>query len=109
MKKVLSEAPIFICLSGDVYADKNKSLIGTVCGDPRMTALEAFLDSLSHGNELTKAKGSFSMSDAFRLLVKKCSPEILKSSDVVVEVKSSLDTEKKEMTHTFRITTKAKG
>lgn len=109
MKKVLSDAPIYICLSGDVYADKDKSLVGTVCGDARMAALEAFLDSLAHGNELTKAKGSFSMSDAFRLLVKKASPEILKSNDVIVEVKTSLDTEKKEMTHTFRITTKAKS
>ena len=109
MKKHLSDAPIYICLSGDVYADKNRALVGTVCGDARMVALEAFLDSLSHSNELTKAKGSFSMSDAFRLLVKKCNPDILKSNDVVVEVKCFLDSDKKEMTHTFRITTQAKS
>lgn len=106
MKK-LSDAPIFICLSGDVYADRNKGLVGTVCGDPRMVSLEAFLDSLS--NECELGKGLFSMSDAFRLLVKKCNPNILQANDVVVEVKSALDLEKKEMTHTFRITTQEKS
>jgi hypothetical protein len=108
MKK-LSDAPIFICLSGDVYADRNKGLVGTVCGDPRMVSLEAFLDSLSHDIERTESKGPFSMSDAFRLLVKKCNPNILQANDVVVEVKSALNTEKKEMTHTFRITTQEKS
>lgn len=108
MKK-LSDVPIFICLSGDVYADKNKDLIGTVCGDPRMVSLEAFLDSLSSGCELAKSRDSLSMGDTFRLLVKKCNPNILQANDVVIEIKSSLDLEKKEMTHTFRITAQEKS
>lgn len=106
MKKC--DAPIFICLSGDIFADKNKSMVGTVCGDPRMVSLEAFLDSLA-SNESTRSKNTFGMADAFRMLVQKCHPDILKSNDVIVEVKSALDLEKKEMTHTFRITTQEKS
>lgn len=103
-KKTLSETPLYICLSGDLYADKNKAMVGTiVTEDTRLTALDAFLDSLSDASELQKSKGDYSLSDALRLMVRKCPPTILENHDVVLEVTSSLDLQKHEMTHVFRI------
>lgn len=102
-KRDLSDAPLYIMLSGDMYADKSKVMVGTVIGDGRLTALEAFLDSLSSTQEFSQANGDCSMSDALRQMVEKCHPKILANSDVVMEVTSKLDLDRKEMTHTFRI------
>ena len=102
-RKDLSDAPLYISLHGDLYADKTKAMVGTVVGDARFTALEAFLDSLSSTQEFSQANGDCSMSDALRQMIDKCHPKILANSDVVLEVTSKLDLDRKEMTHVFRI------
>lgn len=107
-KKTVSEVPIYISLSGDLYTDKNKTMVGTLNGDHRMAALEAFLDSLSNTSELSTSKGDMTLSDGMRALVDKCHPKILANNDVVIEVTCKMDTVKKEVCHTFRICTNPK-
>lgn len=107
-KRNLSEAPIYILLNGDLYSDKSKAMVGSIIGDARLVALDAFLDSLSNANEFAEANGNCAMSTALRQMVDKCHPKLLANSDVVMEITSKLDLERKEMTHVFRIRAQAK-
>lgn len=106
--KSVHESPIYISLSGDLYADKNKTMAGTLIGDHRLSALDAFLDSLSNSEKHEQGNGSCILGDALRLIVQKCHPNILAKSDLVVEVTTKLNPEKKEMSHVFRVSAKAK-
>lgn len=104
--KSVRESPIYICLSGDLYSDKNKTMAGTLVGDHRLVALDAFIDSLSNSEMQEKEKCT--LSDAFRLIVEKCHPKILEKNDLIVEITSKLNLERQEMNHTFRVSAKAR-
>lgn len=106
-KREMSESPLYISLNGAIYCDKSKTLVG-VLSDARLVALDAFLDSLSNSKEFVETKGNFTMADALRQMVEKCHPKLLANSDVVMEVTSKLDLDKKEMTHVFRISAQPK-
>jgi hypothetical protein len=83
-------------------------MVGTLVGDARLLALDAFLDSLSNATKNAQQASDLSMSEALRQLVEKCHPTILARCDVILEVTSKLDLEQKEMVHTFRISAQAK-
>lgn len=104
----LSEAPIYILLNGDLYSDASKTMVGSIIGDTRLVALDAFLDSLSNTNEFADDIGNCSMSTALRQMVEKCHPKLLANSEVVMEITSKLNLERNEMTHVFRIRAQAK-
>lgn len=106
--KSIMESPIYICMSGDLYADKSKAMAGTLVGDHRLTSLDAFIDSLSNSEKHEHEKGNFTLGEALRLIVQKCHPHILEKSDLVVEITSKVDIEKQEMSHVFRVSAKAK-
>jgi hypothetical protein len=102
-KRDLSDVPLYISLQGDLFADTSKMMVGSVLGDKRLVALDAFLDALSNAKEFQEASGNLSMGDALRQMVEKCHPNILAKCDIIMKVTCKMDTEKKEITHTFQI------
>lgn len=91
--------PIFINLSGsEIFGDAK--LIGNVASDPRLIALDAFLNSLAESSEEMKSN----MASMFRSVVDKCPEKILADRDLVIEVTSSIDPKRHEIVHKFRIT-----
>lgn len=98
-----SSPPIYISLNGDLYTDKNKSMVGTICGDHRLITLEAFLDSLANTTQTAKEDGNYSLALALKNMVEKCPADILQSRDIVLEITSTVDQKNKALTHKFRV------